>query len=333
VIFVGFSLVLTVLVVRTAEASLVNPQAQAVKDFNSQSISLLESVPVANPKLAEASLTKARVDGEALVADNNLSGIGGPEVVTPESDEISMYVVQDGDTLEDVAKMFNVSANTIKWANNISKLPEVGEVLVILPITGVKHVAKKGDDLESLAKKYNSQAKEIAQYNGLDFDADLGIGDEIIIPNGQIAPPKPKPKPKPKSATTPKKTTPKAVPAPGLPSYGGYYMRPISGGVRTQGIHGNNGVDLANQVGTPIYASAGGRVIVAKSSGWNGGYGNYVVIAHDNGTQSLYGHMNTVGVSVGQVVTKGVVVGTLGSSGNSTGPHIHFEIRGGVNPF
>lgn len=80
-------------------------------------------------------------------------------------------------------------------------------------------------------------------------------------------------------------------------------------------------------------AAADGVVIVSKNTGWNGGYGTYVVIAHDNGTQTLYAHMSRTIVYVGQRVKKGQMIGNLGSTGKSTGPHVHFEIRGAVNPF
>jgi murein DD-endopeptidase MepM/ murein hydrolase activator NlpD len=90
------------------------------------------------------------------------------------------------------------------------------------------------------------------------------------------------------------------------PSYPGYYMRPIIGGRKSQGIHGHNGVDLAAPVGTPIYAAAGGSVIVSiANGGWNGGYGNYVVISHPNGTQTLYAHNSANLVSVGDKVSRG----------------------------
>jgi murein DD-endopeptidase MepM/ murein hydrolase activator NlpD len=82
-----------------------------------------------------------------------------------------------------------------------------------------------------------------------------------------------------------------------------------------------------------LYAAAGGTVIISKNSGWNGGYGNYVVIQHPNKTQTVYGHMTTTVVSVGQAVTKGQLIGYSGNTGKSTGPHLHFEIRGAKNPF
>jgi murein DD-endopeptidase MepM/ murein hydrolase activator NlpD len=110
-------------------------------------------------------------------------------------------------------------------------------------------------------------------------------------------------------------------------------MRPVASGIRTQGIHGHNGVDLASSVGTPIYAAATGNVIISRVGGWNGGYGNYIVISHSNGTQTLYGHLNSISVNSGDNVVKGQFIGTMGNTGKSTGPHLHFEIRGARNPF
>ena len=110
-------------------------------------------------------------------------------------------------------------------------------------------------------------------------------------------------------------------------------MRPIVGGRKSQGIHGYNAVDLAAPTGTPIIASASGKVIIARSSGYNGGYGLYVVISHPNGTQTLYAHMSKVNVSVGRFVERGEIIGAVGNTGKSTGPHLHFEVRGARNPF
>ena len=102
-------------------------------------------------------------------------------------------------------------------------------------------------------------------------------------------------------------------------------------GRRSQGIHGYNGVDIAAPAGTPIVASASGDVIIARSAGWNGGYGNYIVIKHDNGTQTLYAHMSSLAVS-GGTVEKGELIGYVGISGRATGYHLHFEVRGAKNP-
>ena len=132
-------------------------------------------------------------------------------------------------------------------------------------------------------------------------------------------------------------TAPRSRPSPTIVGGGsfqvGYYSNPVPGGVITQGIHGWNGVDLAAVRGTPVRAAAGGTVIVARGGGWNGGYGNYAVISHDNGTQTLYSHMRSVIVSSGQPVSSGQVIGYVGATGRATGPHLHFEVRGAQNPF
>jgi murein DD-endopeptidase MepM/ murein hydrolase activator NlpD len=109
----------------------------------------------------------------------------------------------------------------------------------------------------------------------------------------------------------------------------------------TQGLHGYNAVDIGTPIGTPIYAAATGQVIVARSSGWNGGYGNYIVISHDNGTQTLYAHLSQVLVSEGGSVAQGQTIGLSGNTGDvfpaptaahpNSGAHLHFEVRGAHN--
>lgn len=258
------------------------------------------------------------LDDSAVFAEDGPSGTIA-DIEKPRNATISLYVVREGDTLSQVADMFDVSVNTILWANNLARATAIkkGDTLTILPVSGLKYTVKKGDTLESIAKKYQGDSGEIAQFNGL-VDGELAIGSEIIIPNGEIAVPAP---------------TRKATPSSPSPSYAGYYMRPTSG-VRSQGIHGYNGVDIAAPVGTSIVASAAGDVIVARQGGWNGGYGSYVVIRHANGTQTLYAHASAVLVGVGQYVNQGETIARVGSSGRSTGAHLHFEIRGGPrNPF
>ncbi len=263
------------------------------------------------------------VDGSALLPDSGPLGTMSDIKDLPPVDQVSVYVVRSGDTLSEVARMFQVSVNTIIWANDLPRATAIreGQVLVILPISGIQHTIVKGETLKSIAKKYQGEAKEIAQYNDLEIDSSLAVGEILIVPNGEETPP---------PTTTGRPSRP--IRGSG-PSYAGYYIRPTKGGVRTQGIHGYNGVDLANSTGAPIYASAGGTVIVSKENGWNGGYAKYIVIQHSNNTQTLYAHNNDNIVARGQKVVQGQVIGYVGSTGNSTGPHVHFEIRGAKNPF
>lgn len=292
--------------------------------YNSQTLRLLEGVRNPDPKVAVGGGDITIVDGVALAADGSTlpEGIG---VGSSAPGEISLYVVHEGDTLSQIAEMFDVTMNTIRWANDLGPKEAIqpGDTLVILPITGVRHTVAKGETLASIAKKYKGDLDEIAQFNGLHAGDALAVGAEVIIPNGEVISSPSKP-----SASSASKLTY------GGPAYAGYYMRPISGGVRTQGIHGYNGVDLAASYGAPIYAAAAGEVIISRGDGaWNGGYGNYIVVRHDNGTQTLYAHNSSNAVSVGQTVAQGDVIGYIGSTGRSTGSHVHFEIRGAANPF
>jgi LysM repeat protein len=265
----------------------------------------------------------------ALVSYSGPSGTLADVGDLPRSDTISVYVVRPGDTLSVIAKMFNVSVNTIIWANNLSGVKDVhtGQTLVILPISGVKRTVIKGDTLKSIAKKYDADAGEIAQFNGLDPAEPLEIGSTLIIPGGEAAP-----------APVVKKAPSRKIGAEpylggGGPSQPGYYSSPAPGARVTQGLHGHNGIDFGVSRGTPIHAAADGTVIIARNSGWNGGYGVYVVITHPNGTQTLYAHLTNSIVSSGQSVTSGQVIGYSGNTGKSTGAHLHFEVRGAANPF
>jgi murein DD-endopeptidase MepM/ murein hydrolase activator NlpD len=119
----------------------------------------------------------------------------------------------------------------------------------------------------------------------------------------------------------------------GASSVASSFMHPAPGSVKTQGVHGYNAVDLAGALGSTVRAAAAGEVIVSKRSGWNGGYGQYVVIRHGDGTQTLYAHLSSNSVGVGAYVSAGETIGGMGNTGRSTGTHLHFEVRGTRNPF
>jgi len=108
---------------------------------------------------------------------------------------------------------------------------------------------------------------------------------------------------------------------------------PVPGGRITQGLHGRNGIDFGAPLGTPVHSVAGGSVVVVMSSGWNGGYGSYVIIDHLNGTRTLYAHLGEIIVEQGDTVHAGQQISVIGMSGRTTGPHLHFEVQGGSNPF
>jgi LysM repeat protein len=289
---------------------------------NIQNMALL----AASSPLADSS-SAPTIDSDALVSNTGPSG-SAAEVMNhkPQSDQISVYVVREGDTLSQIAEMFNVTVNTIKWGNDLSSnTVRPGDTLVILPISGIKHLVKKGDTLESIAKEYNGDVDEIASYNSLASKASLSVGTTIIVPDGEASIPSSNPSSSGGSSGSS-----------GVKEYAGYYSRPIVGGMKTQGLHGHNAVDLGAPAGTKILAAAAGEVIISRAGGWNGGYGNYIVIRHNNGTQTLYAHNSANYVSAGDKVEQGEVIGAVGHTGSVSGPtgnHLHFEIRGAKNPF
>lgn len=302
-------------------------EAFAEETQTSQNIPLFKSV-VVDDTLSGAD-QDTDLDSEALQATAGPLRVSTEDIDFPTSDTISVYEVKKGDTLSSVAKLFNVSKNTIIWANDLKgQAISPGDTLVILPMTGIKHVVKNGDTVSSIAKKYKADSDDIAKFNGVTVDTDLAVGDIILVPEGELA----------VTTTTKTKTGKTIVKSKILNTYSytapsGFLIRPIIGGRKSQGIHGHNGVDLAATPGTPVMASASGRVIVAKVGGYNGGYGNLIIMIHDGGVQTVYAHLRAVYVTSGQTVSQGTVIGELGNTGRSTGPHLHFEVRGAKNPF
>lgn len=308
---------LPVLVVAKNQGGAISRTPEPSETGNSQTMDLLEGYLNSNPSsiggpvlaIVDDTVLSSGGDDTGAFVDPGQSGTG----------EISVYVVHKGDTIGEIAKMFGVSTNTIMWANDLkSQTLREGQELVILPISGVRHVVKSGDTLQSIATKYKADLEDVLSYNSIPAGAKITVGDIIIIPDGVIS--------SSKTAVASISSNNQTVTA-------GFYLRPIKGGVKSQGIHGHNGVDLAAPVGTPIMAAASGKVIVSRTGGYNGGYGTYVVVSHSNGTQTLYAHMSKNNVEVGQTVTQGQVIGAIGMTGKTTGPHVHFEIRGARNPF
>ena len=304
----------------------------AEKPQNEETFATSQTMALFKPVVVDESSTNG-ADTNQDPEQDSLQAVSGPlrvsteDIDFPTSDTISVYEVKKGDTIQDVAKLFDVSVNTIMWANNLkSRTLTKGDTLIILPITGIKYTVKKGDTLALIAKKYKADDQDIASYNGLALDSALTVGDTVIVPDGEIdvvLPTKPK-----SSIKKPRILNSYTYSAPR-----GFLIRPIIGGRKSQGIHGHNGVDLASSIGTPVMASADGRVIVAKKGGYNGGYGSMIIISHEKGVQTVYAHLNDVYISQGQTVKQGQVIGELGNSGKSSGPHLHFEVRGAKNPF
>ncbi len=262
------------------------------------------------------------VQDSALVASRNPAGT----LPVSHNNQILIYTVQEKDTPSGIVKKFNLSLNTLLWANNIrnANLIKTGDELLILPIDGIPYEVNKDDTLGSIAKKFNGDENEIRDFNGLAIGESIKKGTILIIPSVEMVLPTASP-----FSQTPQPSTLQTAPL-------GYYLRPIIGGrnvratrANPHGIHGrDNAVDLASSCGLPVFAAVKGKVVIARANGWNGGLGEFVTIEHPRGTV-LFAHMSTVEVVPGQLVEQGQKIGTIGSTGNSTGCHVHFGILGG----
>jgi murein DD-endopeptidase MepM/ murein hydrolase activator NlpD len=236
---------------------------------------------------------------------------------------IQEYTVIEGDTISRIAYKFGVSINTVLWANNLSfsSFVKPGQKLLVPTISGVIHKVAKGQTLSAIAKKYGIAATEIAKINGLS-DESLEAGKVLIIPGGKIIE-----TPRPRVVSQPVKPVQVST----------WDEMPISGTGRmnwpngcqriTQYFKGwrHTGIDIACAWGTSLRAVDSGRV--ARVQYARTGYGYNVIIDHGGGIQTLYGHMSRIDVEVGEYVEKGEPIGAEGSTGRSTGPHLHFEIR------
>lgn len=301
----------------------------------------LQRVALGDPDISSQS---ARIGGSSLQIAGEATVIAPTSPITSEQFEInapdnrhtSIYVVRDGDTLSEIAELFDVSVNTIVWANNLAgKTIHPGDTLVILPMTGIRHTVQEGETLSEIADRYDVSVETIRDYNNLEEDATLAVGAILDIPGGEM------PEPETTNTAPSQPSEPTLVVANSgqavvqesrVSTSHGYYINPVPGAIMTQSLHGYNAVDLGIPIGTSVVAAASGEVITSVASGWNGGYGRFVVIRHPNGTKTLYAHLSAVVVTRGQHVVQGQVVGYSGTSGNSTGPHLHFEVRGAVNP-
>lgn len=241
------------------------------------------------------------------------------------------YIVKSGDTLSGIAEQFDVTVNTILWANNLTwnSMIKPGTKLVILPSSGIDYEIKKGDNLNSIAKKYQANLDKILAYNNLNNASEIKVGDLIFIPEG-IKPTQvvssykqPTVSNKPQSGSN-VYSDKEVAPASDLSMNTKFLWPVLSHRITQYYSWRHTGLDIGDKTGNPIYAADDGKV---ERSGWSTGYGYNVVINHGGGLQTLYGHASQLLVKDGESVSRGQVIALVGSTGWSTGPHLHFEVR------
>lgn len=283
-------------------------------------------------QVAVRPFTAQRID-EPAIASSNIQGANA-EPMAPAApakvDIIRIYEVRSGDNLQKIAAQYGLRPETIQWANEeLESNPDllrVGQRLVIPPVDGVLHAVRPGDTLSSLATKFKAEINDIVAHpmNKLESaNTPVTVGSHLIIPHGT-------------KPYVPRQVAIYQGPIPASATRGtGRFVWPVGGLVTQRYWHGHRAIDVGARSGAPIVAADSGFVVKA-SHGWNGGYGRMVMIDHGNGVVSLYAHMNTIYVRRGENIAKGAQLGTVGNTGRSTGPHLHFEIRhNGVarNPF
>ena len=219
--------------------------------------------------------------------------------------EIKTHVVKPGESLWTIASKHNINIDTLIGANDINDMNQImpGDELTILPVRGIMYRMGPGDSFSDLVSKYDLDKEEVMQANNIRSSEKLSQGQNIILPGAE-------------------------------PEFGyqdrlnQMFIRPVQGRISSPfgprwGSH-HDGKDYAVSIGTPVKAAGGGRVVYV---GWSSGYGNTVIIQHQQGMRTLYAHLNSFNVSSGQRVNRGQVIARSGNTGRSTGPHLHFEVR------
>lgn len=301
--------------------------------LNSSLIILVAIAIVAGPIIAENnpfSFTQQydQKNQSSVVSYNPYETALSTVISSKPRDKVENYAVKSGDTLASIGKKFGVSVDTVKWANNLkSDTIKPDQTLKIPPVTGVVHTVVSGESIYSIAKKYKTSAQSIVNFIFNDFaDIDtfaLRSGQTLYVPDGIIEPEQPK-----YAAMAPQYANAIA----GVRGSTNFIW-PTTGMITQYPTWYHMAFDIANNSLPPIIAADTGTVIFAGCINW--GYGCHVVVDHGNGYSTLYAHMSTLSVSAGQAVNQGQQVGNMGSTGRSTGAHLHFEIRAGgslLNP-
>lgn len=285
-----------------------------------------ESFPTSYLAGITAVSKESGIDFDYFDAPHVQTTTGGRAVIAPRPSrtgpslaprtELESYIVKTGDTPSQIAERFNLKLLTLLWANKLTSRSYIrpGDKLTIPPIDGVIHKVQKNDTVAKIAKKYSAKAQDVIAWNKLGGSAVLSVGETLVVPGGKVPVVR-----RARSYVYTGGRPPGVAASPGGPMLWPTLSRRITQYFGWR----HTGLDLGAPSGTAIYAADDG---VVESSGWMRGYGNQVLINHGNGIKTRYAHNSRNYVVVGERVTKGDTIAAMGSTGWSTGPHLHFEI-------
>lgn len=252
----------------------------------------------------------------AVATNLNFSDYGiQTQVSEKPRDQVVTYKAVKGDTISTIAEKFGVSADTIRWENDLSSDDvAIGQELKIPPVTGVVIKVQEGETIQSIAKKYKTDAQKIVNFPFNDFadleSFSLTVGQTLVVPDG-VQPQAPAIAYIPPSFAAPLGT--------------GRLLWPTVGLITQYPVWYHMAFDIANPAAPGVMAADDGVVVY---TGWDKyGYGNHIIIDHGGGLSTLYAHLTEYYVKVGDRVSRGQVIAKMGSTGRSTGTHLHFETR------
>jgi len=254
--------------------------------------------------------------------------------------QVRVYAVTAGDTLTGIAARFGLSMMSIWWANNLTSKDQlhVGQLLLIPPVDGVLYTAQAGDTVAAVAARFHADPTVMATFNDLTTD-ELTLGEQVMIPNG-VGPSIAATPAVATASRTAKVTSTTRTTTVGCTGCGfAPLLWPVKGGYISQGYgctgfsyeppvgdcaHYHSGIDIAAPSGTSIVAAAAGTILYAGWKDNDGGYQLWVSDGHDYYTG--YYHLSALLVHAGQTVGRGQLIGRVGSTGHSTGPHLYFQV-------
>ena len=243
----------------------------------------------------------------SITSDNTLVGDG---TIGMKYDE---YIIEEGDNLTTISRKIGANLDTLVSVNKITNANRLrpGQKIVVPNRNGLLYTIKKDESIEEIAERYDVSLNRVLAFNKISDPSNIEVGDDIFLPGAKYT----------LDERIDKFGQMFSIPTTitRISSVFGYRVHPITG-VRTKHM----GVDIPGRLNTPVYAARKGKVIFA---GYSGGYGNLVIVRHDKGYTTYYGHLNSITTKAGATVGVGVMIGRMGSTGRSTGSHLHFEVR------